>query len=381
MKSSRHGLLLLSLLATLGCSESFDPPGALRSAADPVTARSLGAIPSQTNALYASERPSAAFLAAARQPADPYNAVPQDIPASDHGSRAVDYLPADMESPYAPWQDALLSAAFGPYRPNSLGGALAVGDLQQLKAFVAEGRTIDEPVGPRDYDWLSLAALAGHQHIVDFLLQQGADVNAKTLEGWTPVIQAATAGHLGIVRRLAAQGADLGYQTDVGISALQAAVRRGHVDILAYLLDHGIDVEYKIRFNAKSWESPLTVAAAAGRAEVVRELLHRGADVNAANSASQRPLYLAVRRFTIVRGCCTPLLRQTLNNELAVIELLVSGGADVAFANQRGESLMAMLAAKFRIALAEPGLNAVYRPYYTKIHELLVPAQAMAGHR
>ena len=39
------------------------------------------------------------------------------------------------------------------------------------------------------------ASFKGHAELVDFLLQRGADPNAKGAEGYTPLMMAALGGH------------------------------------------------------------------------------------------------------------------------------------------------------------------------------------------
>ena len=61
--------------------------------------------------------------------------------------------------------------------------------------------------------------------------------------------------------------------------------------MVALLLDHGGDREAR---ENESGSTPLYDAASMGRLEVVKLLLARGADVNAANKAGATPLHAAV---------------------------------------------------------------------------------------
>jgi ankyrin repeat protein len=66
-------------------------------------------------------------------------------------------------------------------------------------------------------------------------------------------------------------------RADQRAPALFSAVESGDLSVVRQVLDRGADIEAR---NAEGL-TPLMVAAKAGRAEVVRELLQRGAQVNA----------------------------------------------------------------------------------------------------
>ena len=54
-----------------------------------------------------------------------------------------------------------------------------------------------------------MAAFRGHQKVVDLLLQNNADVNAKDLEGFTALVMAAKYGHIDIVKLLLQNNVDV----------------------------------------------------------------------------------------------------------------------------------------------------------------------------
>lgn len=64
---------------------------------------------------------------------------------------------------------------------------------------------------------------------------------------WSPYVDSGrlvVAGHLDMVRFLLEQGADLEHKTDEMHTALMEASMDGHVDVARYLLDHGAQVTY-----------------------------------------------------------------------------------------------------------------------------------------
>jgi uncharacterized protein len=76
------------------------------------------------------------------------------------------------------------------------------------------------------------------------LIATGADVNARSRFGWTPLMLAAHAGWTPIVECLMANGADPSATSDHnhGYSALALAAIAGHVRTMQKLLDAGASV-------------------------------------------------------------------------------------------------------------------------------------------
>lgn len=81
----------------------------------------------------------------------------------------------------------------------------------------------------------------GNMAILQDLLAQGVNVNARDEQGGTALMLAALAGNAEVVRLLLERGADANAQSDGGNTALIAAAGKGHVEILQILLDAGAD--------------------------------------------------------------------------------------------------------------------------------------------
>ena len=90
------------------------------------------------------------------------------------------------------------------------------------------------------YTALTGAVASGHAAIVKWLAEHGADVNYRYAKGYSPLLTAAANGHLGIVKTLLAHGAELHARTDDGKNALQFAEERGHKDVSDYLRGLGL---------------------------------------------------------------------------------------------------------------------------------------------
>lgn len=172
------------------------------------------------------------------------------------------------------------------------------------------------------------------------LLLHGADVNAKTVDGRTPLHAAAMLPMGGrVVKLLLEVGADVDARTMTGNTPLFGAVAAG-VENTLLLLDHGADpnipsqngatplmaarsaevvwllVAKGARVNARSkrGETPLAAAADLGDDDSVKLLLSKGADVNATDYRGYTPLMHAA---------------QYDRDSLEVVRLLLAYGANV----------------------------------------------------
>ena len=72
------------------------------------------------------------------------------------------------------------------------------------------------------------------------LLQQGANCETPSNEGWTPIKSASSNGYIEIVRILLLKGAGCKMQNDTGSTALSEALNNGHTEIADLLLENGV---------------------------------------------------------------------------------------------------------------------------------------------
>ena len=100
------------------------------------------------------------------------------------------------------------------------------------------------------------------------MLSAGADANACTNAGITPLYKAAILGHRGIVDLLICGGARVDTPSE-GNTPLFMAIHNGFPEVVASLLAAGAD-----RTLANSGhETPLFVAALTARREIITQLL------------------------------------------------------------------------------------------------------------
>lgn len=133
---------------------------------------------------------------------------------------------------------------------------------------------------------LQFAAANGKLSAVKVLCERGADINCpSTFTEWTALHFAAKNGHLDVVDYLVKQGAIVGIKTNEehngtfnGWSPLHFAADEGHLDICQFLVEVGKCV---IDLPNSNMETALALAAEHGRFDIVRYLVTAGANIHA----------------------------------------------------------------------------------------------------
>ena len=94
-----------------------------------------------------------------------------------------------------------------------------------------------------------------------------------------PLQDAAKAGNVALVEQLLAQGVDVNARDESGNTALHVAVAEAQLDVVNVLVIQSRNLDINARNNAS--ETPLIVAAAKGRQKIAALLIDHGAEINA----------------------------------------------------------------------------------------------------
>jgi DNA repair exonuclease SbcCD ATPase subunit len=100
------------------------------------------------------------------------------------------------------------------------------------------------------------AARQGESEEIKLLLEEGAGVNVKNENGWTPLHWATRNGHADAARVLLDKGAHMNAKNNCGSTPLHLASHLGRVEVAYVLLDRGADLNTK----NDSGKTPLDVA-------------------------------------------------------------------------------------------------------------------------
>ena len=96
-------------------------------------------------------------------------------------------------------------------------------------------------------------------------LEEGANVNVRDKNGWTPLMHAANQGYTSVIPHLLKAGADLDVQATDGATAIFIAALHGHSEIVEALVNAGAD----ITVEGPKGKTALDVARAQGYSQIL----------------------------------------------------------------------------------------------------------------
>ncbi|KAK4449552.1 ankyrin repeat-containing domain protein, partial [Podospora aff. communis PSN243] len=125
---------------------------------------------------------------------------------------------------------------------------------------------------------LEIASINGNEHIVDQLLEEGANIDQTVGDAGTILQAAALRGDVKMVKRFLDNGANVNVSSGRPGSALQAASSSGYIDVVELLLrpEYGAD----INLAGGEYGTALQTAAFRGHTAIIDKLLGKGADFN-----------------------------------------------------------------------------------------------------
>ena len=132
----------------------------------------------------------------------------------------------------------------------------------------------------------------GHKDGVELLLEHGADIEAKFAYDITPLLSSIRFNRVGEAKVLVGKGAKVDSPDAMGRTALILSATKGYLELAKVLLDGGADVRIRDKNDKRT---ALHFAALNGHLEIVAELLKRGAAMNEKDAAGTTPLDYASR--------------------------------------------------------------------------------------
>jgi ankyrin repeat protein len=194
--------------------------------------------------------------------------------------------------------------------PNSpVHVAAFFGDINEVKSYLDGGGDINE-YSPNGFMLLLCAINGGRTEVAELLIKKGANTNRICFEGGSALEYAAWKGRTGIARMLLDNGAE------ATNGALHAAVSSGRKDILEMLIAKGADV------NGTGFKEELSVRRPGP------------------------PDYKFDRGWTNLHTACyhtNPPWRKNIEVYQAIVEVLVTHGADVNAKTKNGRTPISLL--------------------------------------
>lgn len=142
---------------------------------------------------------------------------------------------------------------------------------------------------------LHRAAEQGRTDLIEALVQQGLDPNARDSDGKTPLHLATAAGHVSAMQALIAQGANPTARDNDIVTPLHIAAEKGNLPVLDYLMTlHEVRISINQYAAYQTGFTPVMAAAAHNHTEVIERLVAHGADLNKTDNQNRHSLFIAV---------------------------------------------------------------------------------------
>lgn len=248
--------------------------------------------------------------------------------------------------------------------------AARTGDPDTVAVLLDAGAAVDAREGWHGQTPLMWAVAQGHANLIPLLIERGADVNGlSNVEEWerqitdeprekwlppggmSPLMFAAREGCRACIQPLLDAGADIDAATLKGITPLLGAIINGYYDVAWDLVQAGANVNLNddtnrsplyaaVHFNImpeSNRPSPYWFENEHTAYELMELLLEKGADVNVRLTALI-PFRLKLDRGTdgmLVAGT-TPFLRAAKSADLPAMQLLLKYGADATLTTNQG---------------------------------------------
>ncbi|XP_019379514.1 PREDICTED: ankyrin repeat and SOCS box protein 11 isoform X2 [Gavialis gangeticus] len=176
---------------------------------------------------------------------------------------------------------------------------------------------------------IAQACLGGHVACAKVLLENGARVNAVTVDGITPLFNACCSGSAACVNMLLEFGAKAQLGNHLA-SPIHEAVKRGHRECMEILLANDVDIDQ----DDSQHGTPLYMACTYQRIDCVKKLLELGANVD------------------LGKGLDTPLHAAARKSSADVINLLTDYGASLKCRNAEFKCALELAAPNSKVEQA-----------------------------
>jgi ankyrin repeat protein len=213
-------------------------------------------------------------------------------------------------------------------KKHAVAAAFAVAMLMGSASAIAAGK---EDVNARRVDGstpLQWAAFNDDVAEAKRLIAAGADIKLKNNYGISAMLLAADIASTDMIQLLLKNGADANSANPDGETALHLVARANNLEAARLLVKAGAKVDPREKLGE---QTPLMWAVARRHPAMVEYLISQGADVNARGAIRdyQRVATAESRAKSLDRGGLTPLLYAARENCRECADILIKHGADV----------------------------------------------------
>lgn len=281
----------------------------------------------------------------------------------------------------------LVQSGANPMQRNGEGATplhlAAAGGHEQILVELIQGRRLSVHVkGPRLRTPLHLAAVNGRENSIRYLVSVGAQLNAKDVEGYTPLMLAVRAEQLGATILLLTLGAPRERHNDETL--LTMASESGGLKLLSYLLKNKItegeedlkqalgrarnigavltfEDEYPGILQSEKGAYAMRFAAFGGRKETIKALNDAGVDIDSVSNTKWTTFLLAAEgghsaclRILLERGSKRDVKNKdgwnalhlaAAKGHLECLDLLLDSGMKINSINPNRDSPLSIAAA------------------------------------
>ena len=269
--------------------------------------------------------------------------------------------------------DMLLEAGANPNAATPEGETVLMtvartGRAAAVQLLIDHGAKPNLAEGWREQTALMWAAAENNLAAVDVLLAGGANVQARSAGGFSPLMFAVRAGHKDMAALLIDAGASPEETLLDGTSVLVLAAKNGHYELGAFLLDAGADpdaddqgwtalheIKWTRRPNLGYNNPPPIITGNMSDLDFIRALASHGANLDTRMTKEPNNRY----RNVLNRVGSTPFLLAAKAADVEMMRLLVELGADPLIPNEDGTTALMVAAGVGIWAVGEsPGTNA-----------------------
>ncbi len=183
------------------------------------------------------------------------------------------------------------------------------------------------------------------------LMEQGANLEGQ-VDGWTPLLRAAYEGNTEILNYLLDQGANIDFKDQAQSTPLDWAITNNNTDIARILVERGADIEA----SDEDDYTPLMITVAEGNFDIVRILLDKGSNIEARDKQGKTSLILAIYEenirmveyllemganlHTVSDDGWTALMEAISCDSIQIVELLIDSGVTIDAKNNKGQTAL-----------------------------------------